>query len=170
MGRLSRNPVGGRKSLCLRQSLKLDPRSSEAFYGRTIAKEKLKDYDSATADALAAVRECRAPQDNTCCWCVARFCQPCPMGKPSLYSCKANTPRRQPPTRNCCAARLSSTKRTSPWACAMPRCHSSASPRKPSESTWRCSRCPLTDMPHSAWCFCRPAAPAREGRIGRPRD
>ncbi|RPI18078.1 MAG: tetratricopeptide repeat protein, partial [Acidobacteria bacterium] len=46
------------------EALKLDPRSSEAHYGRAVANEKLKDFEGATSDALAAIREFPVPRKD----------------------------------------------------------------------------------------------------------
>ena len=46
------------------EALKLDPHSSEGHYGRAIANENLKDFASATADALAAIKEHPVPRKD----------------------------------------------------------------------------------------------------------
>jgi len=46
------------------QALKLDPKSSEAYYGRAVANENLKEFDAASADALAAIREFPVPRKD----------------------------------------------------------------------------------------------------------
>ncbi len=46
------------------EALKLDPRSSEAHYGRGVANENLKELDNAKADALAALSEFPVPRKD----------------------------------------------------------------------------------------------------------
>jgi len=46
------------------EALKLDPQSSEAYYGRALADENLKDFEGATSDALAAISEFPVPRKD----------------------------------------------------------------------------------------------------------
>ncbi len=46
------------------EALRLDPQSSEGFYGRAVTHENLKDFQSATSDALAAIKEFPVPRKD----------------------------------------------------------------------------------------------------------
>jgi len=51
------------RSACT-EALKLDPKSSEAYYARAVANENLKEYEAASADALAAISEFPVPRKD----------------------------------------------------------------------------------------------------------